>query len=135
MPFDVAMIPRLFGPTTLRSCSPATARSRRSRSAPSARLGEAGSDDDDVLGARLGEVSDRLDHDLGRNHDHRQIDRRRARRVRITLEPEHLIARRVDRHDLARELVAQVLEDRPADRALAVGRADHGDGVGIKECR
>ena len=90
---------------------------------------ETGRDDDRAFHAGVDALADDAGHGRRRRDDDGEIDgvgHRRDRRVR--LDAEHARALRVDRKDRAAERVAdQIPENRPADAARLLGRADDGD--------
>ena len=125
------MTPRQFGPTTRipyrRAASSTCALERRALGAD---LLEPGADDDHALDARpRRSPSTSSGARLRRRDDDREVDGLADRRDRrVGLDAEDRRPGRVDRVDGAAERARQeVPQDRPADAARLLGRADDGD--------
>ena len=98
-------------------------------------LGEAGRDHDRGADALVADLRDRVDDELGRDREDRDVDAvRQVGDVGVDLLAEDLLRLRVDRVDLALEAaVDEVLHHRVADLALLLGGADHGDGPRVHQ--
>ena len=132
----VEAMPRQFGPRRRAPCSRTSARSRSCRSdAFAARLGEARRDDDERADAGLERLLCRVEHQLARQADDREVDRLRDLRHRaVAVDAGDGVAVAVHRVHGAGEVAGEdVAEELAADRAAALRGADDGDGARPEE--
>ena len=100
-----------------------------------ARLGEAGRIDHHSAAALRAQAAHGIEHEVARDRQHRAVDPLGQLVDRmIDLEPEQFVAFRIDRIDVAGELVLHhVAQQRRAERAVAVRRANDRDGLGPQQ--
>ncbi len=101
----------------------------------SARLAEAGADNDDPLNPFLAAFLQHRGHELGRNNHDGQVNGPwNIEDARVTLEAQDLVGFGVNGIDLARVTVFdEIGQDSVAELLLGAGGPDHGHGSGIEE--